>query len=155
MSLLQGALLTGAAATGLVVAERVRHRGSGEDVREDVTGLGTAVANQVGKAVGFAGHAGGKVLGKTSEFADGIGERTSEVVSGAGRTIARGAGAAMGAYAGMIDRVLPTFGRAEDAPPAAPKTSTPKTSTTKTSTTTTPAKKTTPAKRATTRARAS
>jgi hypothetical protein len=150
MGLMQGALLTGAAATGLVVAERVRHRGSGEAVRDDVTEFGTAIADQVGKAVGFAGHASGKLLGKTSELADGLGERTTDVVSGAGRTLARGAGATMGAYAGAIDRVIPRFGWADDAAPATTPT---KTTPTKATPKTTPTK-TTPTKRASTRAKA-
>lgn len=114
MGLLQGALLTGAAATGVVVAERVRHRGSGADVREDVTEFGTTVAERVGKAAGFVGHAGGKVLGTSADVAESLADRTSQLVFGAGRTIARGAGATMGAYAGAIDRVLPTFGRSEE-----------------------------------------
>jgi hypothetical protein len=135
MGLLQGALLTGAAATGFVVVERVRQRGSGDDVRSDVTELGTTVADQVGRAAGFVGHASGKVLGKSSEVAEGLADRTSRVVSGAGRTVARGAGATIGAYAGVIDRVVPTKGRKPE-PSTTTKKSTRKTTATGTATST-------------------
>lgn len=147
MGLLQGALVTGAAATGLVVVERVRHRGSGEDVRSDVTEFGTTVANQVGRAAGFVGHTGGKVLGKSSEVAESLADRTTQVVSGAGRTIARGAGATVGAYAGAIDRVVPSRGKEPSGNEIA---STTKSSTTKSSTT----KKTAPPKRTANRTKA-
>jgi hypothetical protein len=119
MDLLQGALLTGAAATGLVVAERVRHRGSAEDVREDITEFGTNVAEQAGKVAGFLGHAGSRVLGGTANLAEGMGDRTTDLVTAAGRTVARGAGATMGVYAGAIDRVVPRFGDRDEAAPKA------------------------------------
>jgi hypothetical protein len=122
MDLLQGALLTGAAATGLVVAERVRHRGSAEDVRRDVTEFGTTIAERAGKVAGFVGHAGGRVFGETAKVAEGVGDRATDFVATAGRTMARGAGATMGAYAGAIDRVVPRFGHHDE--PAAKKTAT-------------------------------
>jgi hypothetical protein len=139
MGVVQGVLLAGAAANGLVVVERVRRRGSSEDVRSDVTELGTTVADQVGRAAGFVGHASGKVLGKSSEVAESLADRTTHAVSGAGRTIARGTGATLGAYAGAIDRVVPSKGK--DQPPATTSTAT--------------AAKSAPAKRATTKAKAS
>jgi hypothetical protein len=116
MDLLQGALLTGAAATGLVVAERVRHRGSAEDVRRDVTEFGTTVAERAGKVAGLVGHAGGRVFGETAKLADGMGDRTTDFVAAAGRTMARGAGVTMGAYAGAVDRVVPRFGHDHEPP---------------------------------------
>jgi hypothetical protein len=117
MDLLQGALLTGATATGVVVVERVRRRGSREAVREDVTRVGTEVAERVGKVVGFVGHAGGRVLGRSAEVADGLGDTTTRFVASAGRTVASGAGAAVGAYAGMVDRIVP---KRHESTPAAP-----------------------------------
>lgn len=128
MDLLQGALLTGAAATGLVVAERVRHRGSADDVRHDVTEFGTTIADGAGKVAGFIGHAGSRVFGETAKFAEGAGDRTTDFVAAAGRTMARGAGATMGAYAGAIDRVIPRFGHHDE---PATKTTTTRTPTTK------------------------
>jgi hypothetical protein len=124
MDVLQGALLTGAAATGLVVAERVRRRGSAEDVRRDVTDFGTTIAERAGKVAGFVGHAGGRVFGETAKLAEGMGDRTTDFVTTAGRTMARGAGATMGAYAGAIDRVVPRFGHHDEAAPEKPATTT-------------------------------
>ena len=48
MDLLQGTLLTGAAATGVVIAERARQRGSREEVREELAAI-------TGRAAGAAG----------------------------------------------------------------------------------------------------
>ncbi len=107
MDLLQGALLTGATATGVVIAERVRHRGSKDEVREDVTRFGTDVAEQVGRLAGVVGRTSGRVLGRSADVATRLGDTTTRMVESAGRTMAGGAGAAVGAYAGMVDRVLP------------------------------------------------
>jgi hypothetical protein len=127
MDLLQGALLTGVAATGVVVAERVRHRGGADDVRHDVTEFGTNVAEGAGKVAGFVGHAGSRVFGGTAKLAERFGDRTTDLVAAAGRTMARGAGATMGAYAGAIDRVVPRIGHHDEPTPKKRPTATPTT----------------------------
>lgn len=107
MDVVQNALLAGAAATGVVVAERIRRRGSGDQVREDVTRAGNAVAEEVGRVAGFAGHAAGRMLGDRGSWAHSLGDRTTKVVTGVGETMTRGTAAVLGAYAGAVDRVVP------------------------------------------------
>lgn len=107
MNVLEGALLTGALATGVVVVERIRGRGSGDDVREDVTDVGTSVADRVGKAAGFVGHAGGRVLSWTGEWSESGGDTATRFVSSVGHKMAEGTGYVFGLYAGAVDRVIP------------------------------------------------
>lgn len=112
MDVLQGALVAGAAATGIIVVEKLRGRRDPDAIREDVTELGTTIAGKVGDVAGAFGHLGGRVLGSSGRAVEDLGEATTRLVTGAGETVARGTGSAVGAYAGVVDRVVP-IGRAE------------------------------------------
>jgi hypothetical protein len=114
MDVLEGVLVTGVLATGVVVAERLRGKRRGEDVREDVTEFGSSVADQVGKASGFVGHAGSRALTWTGDWTESVGDTTTKVVSSVGHKMAEGTGYVFGVYAGALDRVLPGGGKLDD-----------------------------------------
>jgi hypothetical protein len=107
MNVVDGILVTGAAATGVVVAERVRHRGSGSQVRDDVTQIGTSVTDHVGDATRYVGRTSGRALARSGEMADSLGRVTARAIIRTGHALAGGTGAVVGAYAGLIDRAVP------------------------------------------------
>ncbi len=115
MNVFGGFLLTGAVVSGIVIAERLRGRNTSEEVRADVSDVGTNVADHVGKAAGLVGRTGGRALSWSGDRTTDIGDATARVVSSTGHKVAEGTGAAFGAYAGLIDRVLPSDDR-DDGP---------------------------------------
>ncbi len=119
MGIVRGVMLTGAAVTGFVFVERIRHRGHPADVRRDVTKLGHTVAGRASDAAGFVGHAAGDLLTRAGEFADSAGTKVADVVADVGRAVADRTGSVFGAYAGMVDRVLPGHQEPAAAAPSA------------------------------------
>lgn len=120
MDVVGGAVLAGAAATGAVVVERARHRGSADEVREDVTTLGEALTDPVADFAGLVGHIGTRLVGRSGPSADDARATMTRLVNSAGHAVADGAGRMLGAYAGVLDRVLP--GGGEAAGPSATRT---------------------------------
>lgn len=119
MGIVRSVMLTGAAVTGFVFVERVRHRGNPDDVERDVVKVGRDLAMRAGDAAGFVGHAGGSLLTRAGKLADTAGTKVADTVTDVGRAVAERTGSAVGAYAGLVDKVLP--GHQEPAAATTPK----------------------------------